>query len=260
MSKDTPSTEENLSPAHLSVTEEQSLFDAAAELLRQCPSSETETLQVVANLLEGLGKGAVESVDAALARLQTLAQPEVKESDLFRQVGAMTRSLHNSLEEFRSSLDPQGVTMTSTNLPDAADKLEQVLESTRQATDETLATIEAQQELMAEAKETIDNAEAYLNSCPDSEMKTRMQEFIQAERLRCGKIHALTDRTLHAQEFQDLTGQALQKVISLVTNLEENMVSIIRVFGLPESKKEDPQEKESLEQDNVDDLLSSLGF
>jgi len=82
-----------------------------------------------------------------------------------------------------------------------------------------------------------------------------------------------------AQNFQDLTGQVLHRVIELVENLETNLVGLIRVAGKKtnSSLKQDNENKPDIEaagpkvpgvdkwntvsgQDEVDDLLSSLGF
>ena len=83
---------------------------------------------------------------------------------------------------------------------------------------------------------------------------------------------------LMAQDFQDLTSQIIKKVITLVEEVESNLVAIIKLTGGLE--KVNGKEVESREdklagpvvpgvndsgstvsgQDDVDDLLSSLGF
>jgi chemotaxis protein CheZ len=79
-----------------------------------------------------------------------------------------------------------------------------------------------------------------------------------------------------AQGFQDLTGQVLRQVIGLVEEVETNLVKLVKVAGQPqqsgETKKVDPLKAEGPQinaknkpnvvnnQDDVDDLLSSLGF
>ena len=95
---------------------------------------------------------------------------------------------------------------------------------------------------------------------------------------------------LMAQDYQDLTGQMIQKVIALVTEVEDELVKFLVSFGRieginPQLKSrtdalidEAEQVKKSLEaqgpatqtmkdsgkvmatQDDVDDLLASLGF
>ena len=82
-----------------------------------------------------------------------------------------------------------------------------------------------------------------------------------------------------AQDFQDLTGQIIRRVITLVQDVEDNLVGIIRITGQrikTPSKAEEAEQRIKAEgpavpglvdvkqmvggQDDVDDLLSSLGF
>ena len=88
-----------------------------------------------------------------------------------------------------------------------------------------------------------------------------------------------------AQDFQDLTGQIIRRVINLVQEVEDNLVELIRLSGSVESAVADkvPAQKSCPDgavmqglgpqvpglgetagavsgQDEVDDLLSSLGF
>ncbi len=83
-----------------------------------------------------------------------------------------------------------------------------------------------------------------------------------------------------AQDFQDLTGQIISRVITLVREVEDRLVEILTVFGLDQQENNEqniterkssieaegpimnPHEREDAvsSQDDVDDLLSSLGF
>ncbi|MEF1227151.1 protein phosphatase CheZ, partial [Vibrio fortis] len=83
---------------------------------------------------------------------------------------------------------------------------------------------------------------------------------------------------LMAQDFQDLTGQIIGKVIILVNEVEGRLVEILTAFGAdqtsqnketdkkaataPEGPIMNPEERADAvaSQDEVDDLLSSLGF
>lgn len=82
---------------------------------------------------------------------------------------------------------------------------------------------------------------------------------------------------LMAQDFQDLTGQIISRVITLVNEVEGRLVEILTVFGASQLEESAGKNKASTEaegpilnpheradavssQDEVDDLLSSLGF
>jgi len=77
---------------------------------------------------------------------------------------------------------------------------------------------------------------------------------------------------LTAQDYQDLTGQIIQKIIVLLKNLESNLVNVIRTFGVRlDGRKEDVGEElygpahegrvsAMHSQDDVDSLLAEFGF
>jgi chemotaxis protein CheZ len=83
---------------------------------------------------------------------------------------------------------------------------------------------------------------------------------------------------LMAQDFQDLTGQIITRVINLVNEVESRLLEILKAFSAsqldesannkkkastdPEGPILNPHEREDAvsSQDEVDDLLSSLGF
>jgi chemotaxis protein CheZ len=93
------------------------------------------------------------------------------------------------------------------------------------------------------------------------------------------KIHRLMTDVLMAQDFQDLTGQVIRKVIDLGREVEESLIYMLTAFGMSSEKNKSdqlPKVGENLVegpiinsenrqdivsgQDDVDDLLSSLGF
>ena len=92
------------------------------------------------------------------------------------------------------------------------------------------------------------------------------QDFVEfSSRLLCGlgSVANTNSEILMAQEFQDLSGQILKKVIHVITEVEESLVTLIRVFGLAEGgdvQPEAPVESQKVEQGDVDSLLASLGF
>ena len=80
-----------------------------------------------------------------------------------------------------------------------------------------------------------------------------------------------------AQDFQDLTSQIIKRVIGLVEQVEDKLIGLVSITGQQYAKTKEHQEKDGLEasgpavpglddaevvsgQDEVDDLLSSLGF
>jgi chemotaxis protein CheZ len=104
-----------------------------------------------------------------------------------------------------------------------------------------------------------------------------VQQFMSNSEHDSNRLRELLNQILMAQDFQDLTGQMIRRVIELVREVESNLVSMLTVFGehttesLPAVKDnkieaEGPIMNAELRedvvtgQDEVDDLLSSLGF
>ena len=100
------------------------------------------------------------------------------------------------------------------------------------------------------------------------------------------KLTGLLTEVLMAQGYQDLTGQIIRRVIELVKEVEDNLVYMLTMFGGVDPKdgleivekpnnfeneadtvkaegpilNADSREDVASNQDDVDDLLSSLGF
>jgi chemotaxis protein CheZ len=111
-----------------------------------------------------------------------------------------------------------------------------------------------------------------------------MGEFLEQTEASSSKVSANLNEIMLAQDFQDLTGQVIKRVTTLVHDVEESLVNLVRMAGhvdrlagikhdekqLEEKKSasggEGPQihadKREDVVsgQDEVDDLLSSLGF
>lgn len=119
------------------------------------------------------------------------------------------------------------------------------------------------------------------------ELYKRMDIFFEQMGSSTSTLNENLQNIILEQGFQDLTGQVLKRVISLITEVEESLVSLVRIAGQVEEvvgitpreknqeetdektaniKGEGPQvkanEREDVVcgQDEVDDLLSSLGF
>ena len=254
------------------------IFEATAALLEPAiagaahDAAHVPMVRAVQTLLRGLDSGKQEHIEQALHQL---GAPMGGTDELYQRVGHMTRSLHDSLRDFRDSLDRGNLTMSSTNIPDAADKLEAVIRMTFEAAEKTLNQTEHQAVIITAAQQALMGFEAKLQdgSIPP-EAREWLQNYVHEERARLQALDNATSEVLMAQSFQDLTGQALRKVIKLVVGLEDNLVGLIQLFGghlpghephpAPVVTEAAPAAEEGktsgLEQDDVDSVLSSFGF
>jgi len=205
-----------------------------------------------------------------------------REKGLFKEVGQLTRQLHDSLSTF--ALDDQITDLTDKEIPDAKERLNYVIEMTNEAANKTLNAIDEVLPVTAEMKKKSDDLSAKWQKFMGRElsldefkkMSGEITEFLDASCKNTAFVHEKANEIVLAQSFQDLTGQIITKVIALVQNVEESLVDLVRIAGPQEPASTDKkEEKGKLEgpavpgvivegavnsQDEVDDLLSSLGF
>jgi chemotaxis protein CheZ len=203
-----------------------------------------------------------------------------RESIIFQEIGHITRELHDTLSGFQN--DERLVLLTKCEIPDAKQRLNYVLNMTDQAARRTLTAVEESiplnQAIGQRASDLqLEWARFTRRQMEPAEFRAlshRLNEFLGITQDDTSRIHARLMDVLMAQEFQDLTGQVIHRVIHLVQEMEHSLVDLIKFSSKNgavcpvEIKKglEGPQINPSARpdvvssQDEVDDLLSSLGF
>lgn len=236
-----------------------------------------DTIKNARDLLCALESGDEETSRAIIDQLTN-----IRESELFQEIGKLTRDLHNSIVNFE--VDPRLADIANTEIPDAKERLNYVISMTNQAANRTLTAVEASlpvcEDLHQEAHK-LNQEWTRFNSRKMTADEFRvvnrvLQSFLlkSEDQLDFIKTH-LTD-VLMAQEFQDLTGQVINRVIKMVEDVETHLVNLIKVSGANAmtAKKDEPILEQGhgpaipgvnssgtvSGQDEVDDLLSSLGF
>ena len=209
---------------------------------------------------------------------------------LFNSVGRLTRQLHDSLSDFQ--LDPRIEKLTADELPDAQNRLLYVIQSTEDAANRTMDAVEASlplaDKLSTQLSEIAPDWEKLMSRDIElSEFKAlchRVDKFMKQAQGDSAHLQTLLTEVLMAQDYQDLTGQVIRRVIELVQEVEVSLIELLRVFGdqeqaraersntdnkkssssptSPEGPVINPEERDDVVtgQDEVDDLLSSLGF
>jgi chemotaxis signal transduction protein/chemotaxis regulatin CheY-phosphate phosphatase CheZ len=171
------------------------------------------------------------------------------DEQLFKEVGRVTRKLHDSVKSFKEALDPRLKDMAIKDMPSAIDRLQFVIEKTEEAANKTMGIVEK-----------------YILSMDDlsSNLRNIKEPEASVEYLKKFKNELEDDLTeiLTTQSFQDLTGQTLKRVITLVGDIEKELVGLIAAFGV---KAESGAQvaalaEEKVSQEGVDDLLKEFGF
>jgi len=219
--------------------------------------------EAVNDLIEALGTGDIARVEQALDTLG--AQ---RDSSLYLRVGHMARSLHNSLCEFADSLRHDNISMHHTNIPDAAVKLENVIKMTFEAAERTMNLVDEQAEIIKQQHQLTAQAHEALADPKLSPEKLHqvLGNYVSCQEQALAKLDKISGAVIMAQEFQDLSGQSLRKVVVLVQELEKNLLTIVELFGIKAGYNSvtpvEPEKEEikAVAQDDVDKMLSEFGF
>ena len=200
-------------------------------------------------------------------------------SVIFQEIGKLTRDLHESLSGFE--LDMDIADLTQNEIPDAKKRLAYVIEQTDEAANKTLGIIEKYipicESLEEESIHLTDDWNKFISkemNANDFRLLTKkIGKYIDDNKSSYSGIKAGMNEIILAQGFQDITGQIIRKVIALVQDVEDNLIRVIKITGSVNDGKtgkieelEGPQvpglkSSEAVTgQDEVDDLLSSLGF
>jgi chemotaxis protein CheZ len=216
---------------------------------------------------------------------QTDESNSVSGDDLIDRIGQLTRMLHESMREL--GLDRE-VEKAADAIPDAQDRLNYIATMTEQAAETALSSIEVAQPLqdqmgrraaslderwqtwfdapveLADARELVRDTRGYLQWVPQQTQATSTQ------------LHEI----MMAQDFQDLTGQVIKKLVIMIRDIEQQLIETL-VQHLPNERRGANRERGAEQGDSlvngpqvrtddhteivtnqaqVDDLLDSLGF
>jgi chemotaxis protein CheZ len=195
---------------------------------------------------------------------------------MFERLGGIVRLLHDSLRELGYD---KALTEASSQIVDAQDRLEYVASLTEQAANKVLNTLDegmpAQDLLSKKAKEMDTRwADLFAGKLSIDEFKALAgdsRQFAQAvtEATEAEKARLLD--IMMAQDFQDITGQLIKKVVGITKTVEKELAELLRDNAPPEVREKlaakpvalmsgPSMPSLALDQDNVDDLLADLGF
>lgn len=197
---------------------------------------------------------------------------EASSKPMFDRLGGLVRMLHDSMRELGYD---RSLSQVASQINDAQGRLEYVATLTEQAANKVLNATDAgmpeQDELAKQAKD-IDGRWANLfegNMSVDdfkilaNDSKSFANTVVSATDAEKARLLDI----MMAQDFQDLTGQLIKKVVAITQSVEHELAQIL-IDNAPSELKEKAVElmegpsvpSTALEQDDVDSLLDSLGF
>lgn len=210
----------------------------------------------------------------SMEQLDQLAQakePLLVSPEVFQQLGTITRTLHDTMQ--RLGVMPK-LQVATDGLPDARSRLNYIATKTAAAAEKVLNSVDqAKAEHAGITQAANDMAAAIVADPVRAVASGAVMNFVKDVEGRTSRIDAhLTDIML-AQDFHDLTGQVVAKVVTLANDLEDSLVKLLVQVVPPEQReKVDPNILQGpvvspegrtdvvANQGEVDDLLASLGF
>jgi chemotaxis protein CheZ len=197
---------------------------------------------------------------------------------VFNRIGVMTRQLHDTLRELGYDRSLQEAAHA---IPDARQRLSYISEMTEQAASKVLNATDIAKPLQDKLHSGAESLRArwdrlYANQLSPDEFRAlagETREFLGGVVNDTRETNAQLLEIMMAQDFQDLTGQVIKKVVDLAQGLEQQLLQVL-LEAMPAERKTEASEslmngpvisavgREDVvsNQEQVDDLLESLGF
>ncbi|MFN4351588.1 MAG: protein phosphatase CheZ [Hylemonella sp.] len=203
--------------------------------------------------------------------------------DVHHKIGQLTRQLHDALHELGYAEKLQG---TAGELPDAKSRLSYIARLTGEAAEKVLNRVDQAKtqhdHIGAQTRHMI----ALLVADPVAAVaKGHIMNFLTDLEKANGEVDQHLTEIMMAQDFHDLTGQVIARVVNLATTIEDQLVELLIQTAPPELQSRvsapasaaaplgvddvvlsgpvvDPANSTDVvtSQSQVDDLLASLGF
>ena len=212
-----------------------------------------------------------------------IAGNEAGPEKVINQIGQMARTLHDALRELGLNKE---IEKAAASIPDARDRLNYVATLTQQAAERVLNATEAAQPVVekmeVEAHRLSGQWQMLFEKKLDVEqfknLVTQTHAFLYEVPKRTKATNAYLMEIMMAQDFQDLTGQVIKKIIEVTQTMEQQLLALLLETAPASIKAElgsnlggggllngpvinsKGRTDVVTSQDQVDDLLESLGF
>ncbi|MBI5659378.1 MAG: protein phosphatase CheZ [Nitrosomonadales bacterium] len=197
---------------------------------------------------------------------------------VINRVGHMTRSLHDALRELGYDKNLEKATAT---IPDARDRLNYVATLTEKAAERVLNATDAAQPVVEKIEIESQRLSGEWQKLFDRQLDVEQfkslavqtQAFLAEVPKQARATNAYLMEIMMAQDFQDLTGQVIKKIVEVTRQMEKELVELL-VENPPSTANPDAyagllngpvvnatgRSDVVTSQDQVDELLESLGF
>ncbi|NMM08584.1 protein phosphatase CheZ [Polaromonas sp.] len=210
---------------------------------------------------------------------EALSNPIVGDSaeQLVNRIGHLARQMREGMREL--GLD-KGIARVTEAIPDARERLNYVAQMTERAAERALNAVDIaqpiQENLSRQASGLTARWDVWFSSAlaldDARELVIDTRSYLSAVPLKVSATHAQLMEIMMAQDFQDLTGQVVKKMMDMIQDIETQLLQLLidntpiekrmeansGLLNGPQTKTGNPDAVEN--QNQVDDLLASLGF
>ena len=191
--------------------------------------------------------------------------------EVFQQIGAITRQLHDTMRQL--GVMPK-LQLATSGLPDARSRLTYIANKTAEAANKVLNSVDqAKADHAHISNATRAMAQAIVADPVRAVASGAVMNFMADVEERTARIDGHLTDIMMAQDFHDLTGQVVAKVVTLANDLEDSLVKLLLQVAPPEQLGKvdagalngpvvNPEGRTDVvsNQGEVDDLLASMGF
>lgn len=194
---------------------------------------------------------------------------------MYDRLGPIVRQLHDALRELGYDRSLSNVVQ---EVSESQDRLQYIAQLTEQAANKVLNLVDEalpEQELHIDRAKTLRERwdQMYAGELSIEEFKqlaADSRSYMQASAEAAEREKARLLDIMMAQDFQDISGQIIKKVVTLTQNLERELAQLLRDYAPGQSGQN--REKvvdllsgpdapsKALAQDDVDQMLAELGF
>ena len=237
-------------------------------------TNDSDDLESLFDSIVTANKNGNEEKSSAAATKTVAADDE--DGGVFNEIGHMTRALHDSLRELGYDKNLQ---KAASDIPDARDRLNYIASMTQAAAERVLNATEAAQPIVDKIESGAKNLAGEWQKLFDNKLdENQFKQLAMNTHAYLLELPRQTRQTsahlteiMMAQDFQDLTGQVIKKVMDVTQNLEQQLLALL-VHHAPPSVQLDSSLLNGpvinaagrtdvvTSQAQVDDLLESLGF
>lgn len=204
---------------------------------------------------------------------------DLSDKPMYERLGGIVRTLHDSLRELGYD---RSLSDVASQISDAQGRLEYVATLTEQAANKVLNAIDVgmpEQDALSKSAKDMDTrwTQLFEGKLSIDEFKVlagdsrnfsaKVAEATEAEKARLLDI-------MMAQDFQDITGQLIKKIVTITNRVENELAQLLLDNAPPEVKAAAEQKADApvellngpavpavaMAQDDVDSLLADLGF